>query len=359
MKLPPILRSRFSLLCFFLSIVLVPAAWGDFSHRVNKGDSLSAIAKEYDLSISRIQEANNLESTKILIGQRLIIPNGPAKVRNSAAENKAPKSGAPEISGPTQGTPEVHVVKKGDSLIKVANRYHLPLREVREMNGIKGSKLKVGQVLRLKRVEEKQENPEGYLRESGQEELRPRVGDSTLRAMISSVPPPEGEAPSLERGSNSLVQVARGFLGVKYRRGGSSLISGLDCSALVQEVFRVVGVDLPRTAREQFGVGLAVARDALRLGDLVFFHTQKARHPSHVGLYIGNGQFIHTSLRRQKVKVDSLASRYFSARFLGGRRIEEADKKSEIEKPPDRKDENREDRIRPALLLSAGPIFPP
>lgn len=352
MKLPVILLSRFSILCFFLSIVLASAAWGEFSHTVNKGDSLSAVSKKYGLSISRIQEANNLEGTKILIGQCLIIPERPVKVWGSSAENKTPKSEVSEITGPAQGTPEAHVVKKGDTLIKIANRYHLPVREVREMNELKGSKLRIGQVLRLKRAGEELGKAEGYLRESGQEEFVAQAG-------IPRLPAPESEASSLGRGSNSLVQVARGFLGVKYRRGGSSLISGLDCSALVKEVFRVVGVDLPRTAREQFGVGLAVARDALRLGDLVFFHTQKARRPTHVGIYIGNGQFIHTSLSRQKVKVDSLASRYFSTRFLGGRRIEEADRKPQIEWPPNRKDENHEDQIRTPLLLSTAPIFPP
>jgi cell wall-associated NlpC family hydrolase len=351
-KLPVILLSRFSFLCFILFIVFTSAAWGEFSHTVNKGDSLHAIAKKYGVSISRIREANNLDGTQIRIGQRLVIPERPTKVRGSSAENKAPKSEVSETTDSAQGTPEAHVVKKGDTLIKLANRYHLPIREIKELNEIIGSNLKIGQVLRLKREGEKQEEPEGYLRESEQEAF-------AAQAVIPRLPAPQSEAPSLDRGPNSLVQVAQGFLGVKYRRGGTSLISGLDCSALVQEVFRVVGVDLPRTAREQFEVGLAVARDALRLGDLVFFQTQKARRPTHVGIYIGNGQFIHTSLSRQRVKVDSLASRYFSSRFLGGRRIGEADKKAQIEGPPNRKDEIHGDEIRTPLLLHTAPIFPP
>ena len=92
------------------------------------------------------------------------------------------------------------------------------------------------------------------------------------------------------------VRVASGYLGWKYIRGGNSS-RGVDCSALVQRVFRVMGIDLPRTAREQFQVGYKVAREALEIGDLVFFKRNKATRPTHVGIYLGDGRFIHASLK--------------------------------------------------------------
>jgi cell wall-associated NlpC family hydrolase len=105
----------------------------------------------------------------------------------------------------------------------------------------------------------------------------------------------------------------------------------MDCSSFVQKVFRIFDVDLPRTTREQFQVGYAVAREALAIGDLIFFKRGQARRPGHVGIYLGNGQFIHTSLRKQRVQVNSLESRYFAARFIGAKRIGETQKQPEIE----------------------------
>ncbi len=125
-----------------------------------------------------------------------------------------------------------------------------------------------------------------------------------------------------------LVQVAQKFLGVKYSWGGTSLIDGLDCSAFVQKVFGMVGIDLPRTAREQIKVGLEIPRDELQLGDLVFFKPDKAHRPDHVGIYIGNNLFIHASRVKQKVNIDSLDTRYFSTRFMGGRRIDDVRKQN-------------------------------
>jgi cell wall-associated NlpC family hydrolase len=105
----------------------------------------------------------------------------------------------------------------------------------------------------------------------------------------------------------------------------------LDCSAFVQKVFSIFGIDLPRTAREQFQVGYEVAREALRMGDLVFFKRSKTPRPIHVGIYIGDGRFIHTSLRKRRVDIDSMDSRYFATRFIGAKRIEEVKRPPETE----------------------------
>lgn len=127
-----------------------------------------------------------------------------------------------------------------------------------------------------------------------------------------------------------MVRVAKAFLGLKYGRSGTS-VNGMDCSAYVRKIFSIFRIDLPRTAREQFWVGFEVAREDLQAGDLVFFKRSKAPRPTHVGIYIGNGQFIHTSLRKRQVQIDHLESRYFSARFIGGKRIEEGKKPSEFD----------------------------
>ncbi|MEA2163462.1 MAG: hypothetical protein QOK37_1589 [Thermoanaerobaculia bacterium] len=127
-----------------------------------------------------------------------------------------------------------------------------------------------------------------------------------------------GAAPA----TTMVVEMARTFAGFPYRLGGDSP-KGLDCSALVQRAFRVVGVALPRTAARQFKQGCAVAREELIAGDLVFFHGGRLRGISHVGIYIGGGHFVHAA--RHGVAIASLNATHWARRFAGARRlIEEA-----------------------------------
>ena len=93
-------------------------------------------------------------------------------------------------------------------------------------------------------------------------------------------------------------------------------------------VYRIFGVDLPRTAREQFQIGYGVARNALKAGDLVFFKRTQARQPTHVGIYLGDNQFIHTSLRKKQVEIESTESGYFKSRFMGAKESKKSRPKS-------------------------------
>ncbi|TFG36080.1 MAG: NlpC/P60 family protein, partial [Nitrospirales bacterium] len=106
-----------------------------------------------------------------------------------------------------------------------------------------------------------------------------------------------------------LVLFAKKLLDIPYRFGGNSLL-GIDCSAYVQKVYNVIGVSLPRSAREQFTEGDPVDKEELSIGDLVFFKTY-ASFPSHVGIYLGNSLFIHASSRSKKVTINSLETPYY------------------------------------------------
>ncbi|MFC5799124.1 C40 family peptidase [Streptomyces formicae] len=119
-----------------------------------------------------------------------------------------------------------------------------------------------------------------------------------------------------------IVELARQSLGVKYVWGGNSLTSGIDCSGLVQQVFKAYGIALPRVTYDQINVGYSVQPNKLRPGDLVFFDTDRKRSgPDHVGIYIGGGKFIHAPRPGDKVKISSLAEGYYMDRWMGGRRV--------------------------------------
>jgi cell wall-associated NlpC family hydrolase len=122
-----------------------------------------------------------------------------------------------------------------------------------------------------------------------------------------------------------LVNQAMNYLGIRYRFGGNSPETGLDCSGLVQTVFRnALGLDLPRTAREMASLGNRVTRSELQPGDLVFFNTMR-RNFSHVGIYLGDGRFVHAPARGGAVRVESIGTAYWSKRFNGARRVALAD----------------------------------
>lgn len=121
--------------------------------------------------------------------------------------------------------------------------------------------------------------------------------------------------------ASDLVMNAMGFLGVPYRYGGSSAESGFDCSGLVRTVFeQSVGKVLPRRANEQAQATEKIDRSELKPGDLVFFDTMR-RAFSHVGIYVGEGKFIHAPRSGGAVRVEDMRQAYWQTRFNGARRV--------------------------------------
>ena len=116
-----------------------------------------------------------------------------------------------------------------------------------------------------------------------------------------------------------LASTARSFLDTPYEWGGASEEDGFDCSGLTMAVYRHNGLNLPRVASRQYRSGRPVSRSQLRKGDLVFFDTKRRGKPSHVGLYIGNGRFIHAPSSGSAVTTERLSRSYFRSRYLGAR----------------------------------------
>jgi hypothetical protein len=116
----------------------------------------------------------------------------------------------------------------------------------------------------------------------------------------------------------SLVIDAQRFIGTPYRWGGAQP-GGFDCSGLVMTVYRLNGIVLPRTSAEQFEHGHSISRRRLKPGDLVFFRTAGNRRISHVGIYIGDGCFIHAPGRGRHVQEASLSDKFYKKTYAGAR----------------------------------------
>jgi cell wall-associated NlpC family hydrolase len=168
-----------------------------------------------------------------------------------------------------------------------------------------------GEIQRFKAAEAVQQR---QFEAAAQSRLSSGTQIATTEGVGISASTPEGSTVAPPNVHGGVVGIAMRYLGVPYVWGGSTP-RGFDCSGLVSYVFAQIGVSLPHSSYSQFGMGTAVSISQLQPGDLVFF-----TGASHVGIYIGGGQFIHAPHTGDVVKISSLSG-YYSSNFAGGRRI--------------------------------------
>lgn len=136
---------------------------------------------------------------------------------------------------------------------------------------------------------------------------------------LRDLPAPAAESASADAGE--ALKVALAQRGTRYRPGGHAPSEGFDCSGLVYFSFNSVGVRLPRSAQDMFHATRRIDKSQLRPGDLVFFR-QRSSRITHVGIYAGNGQFVHAPTKGKDVELTSLSDPYWSKRFAGAGRVE-------------------------------------
>jgi cell wall-associated NlpC family hydrolase len=148
---------------------------------------------------------------------------------------------------------------------------------------------------------------------------------STLHAAeVSQHEPLSTEAPVVIAENSRIADMlvtAMSLIGVDYKFGGNTPETGFDCSGFVRHLFATtLSIDLPRSSMEMSRRGMKIAKDALEVGDLVFYNTRKRAY-SHVGIYIGEGRFIHAPSRGKSVETVDMTDRYWVRRFNGARRL--------------------------------------
>lgn len=139
--------------------------------------------------------------------------------------------------------------------------------------------------------------------------------------IVVTTPPPVSFVDRATATVQDVVDQAVDMLGIPYRYGGSTLETGFDCSGFVTHVFREgLGLILPRTSRELSKTGEEIDQGQLQPGDLVFFNTMR-RAFSHVGIYLGNNQFVHAPRAGARIRIEDLRDSYWKNRFNGARRV--------------------------------------
>ncbi|MDN7243137.1 LysM peptidoglycan-binding domain-containing protein [Planococcus sp. N028] len=254
------------------------------TYKVVSGDSLSGIAKKKGVTVTQLMKWNNLSSSVIRVGQVLKIENAV-----SSSQPSAPAAATPAPAASTTGT---YKVVSGDTLSGIAHRHGISVTQIMNWNNLTSSNIRVGQTLKV---------------------------NNTLVATQPSTTPVSAPvtAPKSSSTVNTIISTATSLQGIPYVWGGATP-QGFDCSGYIYYVYNKAGVSVPRTNT----TGLdARSYDVSKpqVGDLVFFKNTYRQGISHVGIYIGNNQFIHAG--GDRVQITSLNDSYWGKHFDSYKRL--------------------------------------
>ncbi|QWC22583.1 LysM peptidoglycan-binding domain-containing protein [Bacillus haikouensis] len=231
------------------------------TYTVQSGDYLSKIGQKFDVYVAELKDWNNLSSDVIYPGQVLKVSTSTG---NTITQVKSASTGS------------TYTVQSGDTLSHIAVRYDVSVSQIKSWNGLKSDTIYVGQKLSM--------------------------GGSTSDGGDSSQ-------------TSNVVDVAKKYIGTPYKWGGTTP-SGFDCSGFIYYVFNQAGTSISRTNTEgYYSKSTAVSNPVP--GDLVFFKNTYKSGISHMGIYVGNGEFVHAS--DSGVVVSKLNNTYWSPRFAGYR----------------------------------------
>jgi LysM repeat protein len=249
-------------------------------HKVVSGDTLSKIAKKNNVSVANIKKWNNLKSDVIYPGQNFLV----SKTSTSSSNNVAAEESPTPSSSASEGT--TYIVISGDSLWKIGKQFGLTVQELKTLNHLKSDTIHVGQKLIVSKTESSQtEN-------SVEEDINPSA--------------------------EPVIELAKSLIGTPYVWGGNSP-AGFDCSGFIHYVFNQSGTKIGRYSTDGY-YSRSYYVDKPVVGDLVFFENTYKPGISHMGIYIGNNEFIHAD-GTKGVMITSLNNSYYKQRFDGFKRF--------------------------------------
>ncbi len=278
-------------------------------YTVKKGDSLIKITKEQKISLKELLALNNLTTKSTLfIGKKLLIKKGD-EIETKKESKKETKKIAKK-----KKSQKKYIVKSGDTLWSIAKKHNISIKKLRELNNLKNKDIILdGMVLIVEGEVVKKKSTKNVKVAKKTKKKKTRVALKKNRKKYRHK----------DVSVNKVIRIAKRYLGTRYVWGAEGP-KGFDCSGFTQYVMKKSkGITIPRVSRRQAYYGKYVSRKNLKPGDLIFFDTSRRRrgYVNHVGIYIGNGKFIHASSARHRVVITSLNSPFYKARFKWGRRI--------------------------------------
>ncbi|MFJ8234676.1 NlpC/P60 family protein [Ureibacillus sp. NPDC094379] len=321
-------KKKFMVLCASLlasSIIVAPVA-DAATYVVKKGDTLTKIAKSNKTTVAQLKTNNKLKNDNIVVGQKLVVTTS---TTTSTTNNNTKKP----ATTPTQTTTKTpakteatasnsHKVVKGDTLSKISSLYAVKIADIKKWNNLANDTIFIGQVLTIdnsigtKQPLEVVDEPiidfpapqivqaEEIIKEQLDKEKEIQVGPTT-----------KGKATY-----NIVITIADSLLGIPYVYGGNTT-AGFDCSGFVRYVYMSAGLEISRKSSEDYFLNDTTSVETPVPGDVVFFKNTYKSGISHMGIYIGDGQFIHAG--SDGVEVSKLEYSYWKDRFVAYKRFNE------------------------------------
>lgn len=335
------------------------------SHKIKSGETLYTVAHKHHSTIEEVRKLNGIKKGEILkIGRVLKVPvNTYFPDKNKKRDNKAKKSRVAKKSlKKTKKSSTKHTVlanysiKKGDTLYTIAKKHKMTVAELVKLNKIPyKSTLKLGQKLKVAKTVSRKKRVATHIQKKrhktvkvAKHVIKRKKSDRILRTVLKKQAKPlsakrvrshrvassdiffKSMQPNLKtfggkldrKKAYKITSLAKKKLGRRYVWGATGK-NAFDCSGLTSYVYKKNGIRLPRRAIAQSKVGKRIPRSQLKPGDLVFFDTSKHHkgYVNHVGIYIGNGKFIHASSAKKKVVITSLNKPFYAKRFKVARRL--------------------------------------
>ncbi|WP_341201948.1 LysM peptidoglycan-binding domain-containing protein [Planomicrobium okeanokoites] len=260
------------------------------TYTVKSGDTLSKIASLHKTTVSKIQQLNKISGHLIYPGQKLTV-SGAVSAPAVTAPTPPPATAAPAPApAPSAGTARTYKVVSGDTLTGIAYRNGISVTQLMNWNGLTSSMIRVGQVLKI---------------------------ENSTAAPSQTTPVSNPAPPAATDTVGKIVETAKSLVGTPYVWGGSTA-SGFDCSGFIYYVYNQAGIKIPRTSTTGYDAR-SYDISSPQVGDLVFFENTYRAGISHMGIYIGNNQFIHAG--GDKVQITSLSNSYWSKHFSGYKRL--------------------------------------
>ncbi|MFY4776889.1 LysM peptidoglycan-binding domain-containing protein [Metabacillus sp. RGM 3146] len=266
----------------------------ELSHTVKLGDSLWVIARKYNTSVTELKLLNHLKGDIIYSGQVLKVKGKEQVKQVKAAVDEKPSSTETNM-------PATYKVKSGDSLWIIANKVKLTIQDIKTANNLKNDMIFPGQTLKLTKVSAAETDSSD---------------SSNTDGRVSTVPSQDTNDQAVSSKVNKMIAEAKTLMGTPYRWAGNTP-AGFDCSGFIYYVLNKVTSVSRLSAAGYWDVMKPVSEP--KTGDFVYFTTYKAG-PSHMGIYLGNGDFIHAS-GSKGITISNLSESYWTQHYIGTKRF--------------------------------------